>query len=80
MLLGVLEYLYHPVEALKKISNAASQLVMSYCCRVDAKSDCINRYCEPGWANSIRAANFSGGCERTSMRIFSFQIGAYIDR
>jgi hypothetical protein len=46
VLLSVLEYLYHPAEALRKISNTASQLVMSYCC-------CINEQREPDWVNSL---------------------------
>ena len=76
VLLGVLEYLYHPAEALQKISNVASQLVVSYCCRVDARPDCINGHREPGWGNSMTEENITEdlaalGFRMSGRRLFS---------
>lgn len=53
VLLGVLEYLHHPVEALRKIASAASHLVMSYCCCVNDQPESISERRMRGWVNDM---------------------------
>lgn len=57
VLLGVVEYLHHPAEALRKIANTASHLVMSYCCCIDRGSDGIGERRAHGWVNDMSEQN-----------------------
>jgi len=51
VLLGVIEYLYHPVPALKKVGSAAGSVILSYCFprRLDAHILRLAR----GWVNAL---------------------------
>ena len=69
VLLGVLEYLYFPVEALKKIANAAPNLVLSYCCSVDQGPDSISERRKRGWTNAMTEQDI-----KDEMRVLGFQV------
>ena len=56
-LLGVLEYLYHPAHALKKIAAAASHLVFSYCCCINKSDVSISERHRSGWINAMTEQN-----------------------
>lgn len=68
VLLGVLEYLHHPAEALRKLANAASHLVMSYCCCTDGGPDSIDERRTRGWVNDMSERHF-----RDEMKSLGFQ-------
>jgi hypothetical protein len=53
VVLGVLEYLYYPLEALKKIANSTSEFVTSYCCCSAVGPESIAERSTLGWTNSM---------------------------
>jgi hypothetical protein len=57
VLLGVLEHLHHPAEALRKITNITSQLVISYCCCMDDSAGCTSKRLLEGYTTSMTEKN-----------------------
>jgi Capsular polysaccharide synthesis protein/Polysaccharide pyruvyl transferase/Methyltransferase domain len=53
VLLGVLEYLHYPAEALGKVTSAASHIVMSYCCCLGRELGGIEERRRRGWINDM---------------------------
>ncbi len=43
----------HLPEALDKLAEAASTLVMSYCCRIRPRDDALAAYLARGWVNAL---------------------------
>lgn len=59
VLLGVLEYLYYPARALRKIASAAGHVVLSYCCCVDDGSGSLDERRNCGWVNDMTERSIS---------------------
>jgi hypothetical protein len=53
VLLGVVEYLYRPFDALRKAASAASNLIISYGCCVDEGAASLTVRRGMGWTNSM---------------------------
>lgn len=54
VMLGVLEYLYRPLDVLAKLTQAADVLVLSYCCVTD--SQLVSARAARGWCNAFTEA------------------------
>jgi hypothetical protein len=74
VLLGVLEYLHYPAEALQKIANAASHLVISYCCCIDRGSDRVNERRKRGWTNAMTEQDIRNEMESAGLRLSGREI------
>jgi Capsular polysaccharide synthesis protein/Methyltransferase domain len=57
VLLGVLEYLHYPGEALRKIASATGHIVLSYCCCLDSGQDSLGERGRRGWTNAMTEQN-----------------------
>jgi hypothetical protein len=71
VLLGVLEYLYNPVEALRKLANAAPHVVISYCCCLDHGPNSIAERRARGWINAMAEQNI-----RDQMGLLGFYVSS----
>lgn len=60
VLLAVVEYLHHPLEALAKLADRAQTIVVSYCCAKDRSAATGAARGSRGWTNSFTEAELCG--------------------
>jgi SAM-dependent methyltransferase len=71
VLLGVLEYLHQPAEALRKLASAASHLVLSYCCCMNQEAAGIAERRARGWVNDMSEQNVRDELDALGFRLCS---------
>jgi hypothetical protein len=68
VLLGVLEYLHYPAQAINKMTSAAPHIVMSYCCSRGREADGDERR-KLGWINDMTEHNIRNEMETLGFRV-----------
>jgi hypothetical protein len=76
VLLGVLEYIYEPENAARKLCAAAPNVVGSYCCRLEnaPAADVADQRGEMGWVNDFTRDEFIALFSRNGFAIQSSSI------
>ena len=76
VLLGVLEYIYEPENAARKLCAAAPNVVCSYCCRLEnaPAADVADQRGEMGWVNDFTRDEFAALFSRNGFAVQSSRI------